>query len=408
MKRVVCLAVVLLFAIVSCKKEPNKVAVTGITLNPTSVKLVIGKSEKLSATVTPADASDKKVVWSTDNTAVATVSDGVVTAVAPGSATITAKSSDGGFTATCAVTVDKILVESVSLSPTSLALTLGEKVVVTATISPSDATDKTISWVVIPNNVVTLSDSGDNLSREFEAVGAGNAVITAYATGGSGVVKAECNVTVTAVPSGAVDLGITMKGSGGTTYTVYWADRNLGATSVEGNGDYYAWGEVATKTDYSWAKYKWSDGAYNKLTKYCPTGKQLYWAGSGSPDGKLVLDIGDDVANKKLGGNWRMPTLKELQALAKCNCAWTTQNGVKGMRVTGSNGNSIFLPAAGFKKNTDSAGAVGTVGYYWSSTLRDDSPEKAWYGLIKESGFSLGSPERCNGYPVRAVYQPAQ
>ncbi len=78
------------------------------------------------------------------------------------------------------------------------------------------------------------------------------------------------------------------------------------------------------------------------------------------------------------------------------------------MRVTGSNGNSIFLPAAGFKKNTDSAGAVGTVGYYWSSTLRDDSPEKAWYGLIKESGFSLGSPERCNGYPVRAVYQPAQ
>ena len=410
MKKVVSLAVMLLFALMSCKKEPDKVAVTGISLSPESVELAHGASTTLSATLTPADASNKKVVWSSDNTAVATVSGGVVKAVALGSATITAKSADGGFTATCAVTVVKIPVEAVSLSPASLALTVGDKVVVTATVTPSDATDKTLSWAVIPNEVVTLSSYGDDQSHEFKAVGAGNAVITVYANGGTGVVKAECNVTVKAassVPSGAVDLGIKMKGSGGTTYALYWADRNLGASSPEGYGDYYAWGEVSPKGDYSWATYKWSNGAYNKLTKYCPTGLSSYWAGSGSPDGKLFLDPEDDAAHAKLGGNWRMPTLNEWQKLMECTGTWTTQNGVKGMLVTGNNGNSIFLPATGFKKDTGSAGGVGIDGYYWTSALRNDSPEKAWDGFIREGTFSRSSPERRNGYPVRPVYQPA-
>ncbi len=305
--------------------------------------------------------------------------------------------------------VSKTPVTAISLSHTDLTLEIGEKVVITATVTPADATDKSITWSAGPIDIIKMSSDGDGSSKEFEALSAGNAGIAVYALDGSGVI-AECNVTVkvkSSVPSGAVDLGITVKGSGGTTYKLYWADRNLGATSPEANGDYYVWGEVEPKTNYNWSTYKWSNGAYNKLTKYCPTGKQSYWAGSGSPDGKLVLDLKDDAAHAKLGGNWRMPTLKEWLALDNCEKEWTTQNGVKGMRITGDNGNSIFLPAAGFKKNTDSAGAVGVCGYYWTSSLRDDTPEKAWYGCIEEGSFSRSSPERCNGYTVRPVYQPA-
>ena len=309
--------------------------------------------------------------------------------------------------------VGKTPVTAISLSPTDLTLEIGEKVVITATVTPADATDKSLSWAAAPNDIIKML-SGEGTSKEFEALSAGNASIAVYALDGSGV-KAECSVTVkakSAVPSGAVDLGITMKGSGGTTYKLYWADSNLGATSPEGNGDYYAWGEVKPKTDYSWATYVWCKGASNKLTKYCPTNFQSYWDGSGSPDGKLVLDLEDDAAHAKLGGNWRMPTLKEWQELGKCEKkVWTTQNGVKGVRITGNNGNSIFLPAAGFRKNDESAGGVGVVGYYWTSSLRyEDQPETAWDGMIKENEkqpLSTGSPERCYGYPVRPVYQPA-
>ena len=305
--------------------------------------------------------------------------------------------------------VGKTPVTAISLSHTDVTLEIGEKVVITATVTPADATDKSITWSAGPNDVIKMSSGGEGSSKEFEALSAGNASIAVYALDGSGV-KAECNVTVkvkSSVTPEAVDLGITVKGSGGTTYKLYWADRNLGATSPEANGDYYAWGEVKPKTDYSWATYVWCSGASNKLTKYCPTNLQSYWAVSGSPDGKLVLDLEDDVAHEKLGGNWRMPTFEEWQELGKCEKkVWTTQNGVKGMLITGNNGNSIFLPAAGFKKN-DSAGGVGVDGNYWTSSLRDDTPEKAWHGWIKDGTFSRNSPERCNGYSVRPVYQPS-
>ena len=401
MKKIVYLIAVLLLALTACKKEPEKapvekpetVSVTGITLTPTSIQLTPGGSQTLTATLTPADASNQGVIWSTDNPAVATVSGGTVQAVSVGSATITATTDDGGFTATCSVTVGAIPVTAVSLSQTSLMLDVGETFILTATLTPSGATDKSIIWVAMPKEVVTVADEGNSFSCEFKAVGEGNAVITAYALGGNGAVKAECNVSVKKViPAGAVDLGL----------GVYWAECNLGASSPEGYGDYYAWGEVKPKDYFTWATYKWSNGPLNRPTKYCPTNMASLWDGEGNPDGKEVLDLEDDAAHVQLGGNWRMPTLEEWLKLAKCEYTWTTQNGVTGMLVTGNNGNSIFLPAAGYKKTT--AGGVGTNGYYWTSTLRDDMPEKAWYGWVKEGTFSRASPERYVGYPVRPVY----
>lgn len=395
MKRILYFAVVLLLALAACKKDPVKVSVTGISLSPTFITLAPGESKMLSATLAPSGASNKSVSWTTDNASVATVSGGEVKAVGIGSATITATSADGGFTATCAVTVSKTPVTAIDLSKTSLTLDINETVTITATLTPSDATDKTISWSVAPKDVVTFVGEGGGLSREFKAVAEGSAVITAYALGGSSLVKAECNVTVKkAIPAGAVDLGL----------KVYWAECNLGASSPEGYGDYYAWGEIEAKTDYSWGSYKWCNGASNKLTKYCPANMKTYWDGVGTPDGKSELDPEDDAAHAVLKGNWHIPTQEEWQELGKCEWTWTTQNGVNGVRVKGKNGNSIFLPASGFRKDSSSPQYVGTVGYYWSSSLRDGVPNMAWNWYLKEGLFSSNNGDRCNGYPVRGVY----
>lgn len=155
----------------------------------------------------------------------------------------------------------------------------------------------------------------------------------------------------------AVDLGLSVK----------WASCNVGANSPEEYGGYYAWGETEEKTYYSWSTYKWCNGSYNNLTKYC-TGSS-----SGTVDNRTTLEPEDDVAHVKWGGNWRMPTRDEQEELCtKCNWAWTTMNGVKGYQVTGPNGNSIFLPAASHRIGTDVDGR-GSYGSYWSATLYENS-----------------------------------
>lgn len=150
-----------------------------------------------------------------------------------------------------------------------------------------------------------------------------------------------------------VDLGLSVK----------WANMNVGATTPEGYGDYFAWGETSPKTTYNWSTYKYCKGSYDTMTKYCSDSRY------GTEDNKTVLDPEDDAAHVNWGGNWRMPTYKELNEL-KTNCiwTWTTQNGVKGYKVTGKNGNSIFVPAAGYRYASD-LNDVGSFGSYWSSLL---------------------------------------
>ena len=129
---------------------------------------------------------------------------------------------------------------------------------------------------------------------------------------------------------------------------IKWATCNIGATKPEEYGGYYAWGETEEKSYYDWDTYKWCNGTYNSLTKYCTD------SGSGRVDNKTVLDPEDDVAHIKWGGSWRMPTRDEIKELNdNCTWQWTTLNGVNGYRVTGPNGNSIFLPAAGYCYGTE-------------------------------------------------------
>ena len=343
------------------------ISVTSVSLSQTTLSLEVGQTATLTATVKPDNATDKTVTWTSSNTSIATVSNGTVTAKAEGTATITAKAGDKS--ATCTVTVKKayVAVTSVTLNKTSLSLTKGSSETLTATVSPSNATDKTVTWTSSNTSIATVSNGFVTAKAE------GTATITASVGGKS----ATCRVTVTQSSSNgpeAVDLGLP---SG-----IKWASYNVGATKPEEYGDYFAWGETAPKSDYSWATYKWCNGSYYTLTRYCPSGKTNDWGGSGSPDNKISLadyDYEDDAARANWGGTWRMPTNAEFEELINnCNSEWTTLNGVKGRKFTSKkNGNSIFMPAAGYRNDTNLSN-VGSGGYYWSSSLNTDYPDYAW------------------------------
>ena len=192
--------------------------------------------------------------------------------------------------------------------------------------------------------------------------------------------------TVTrSTPAGAVDLGL----------SVYWAECNLGASVVEEFGDYYAWGEIETKKEYSWSNYRWCKGTNNTLTKY------NYKSESGVVDNNVQLDLVDDAAHVKLGGAWRMPTYEEWDELRK-NCIWTktVHNDVPGYSVTSNiNGNSIFLPAGGSWEGEYRFGAYSR-GSYWASTLSMDFPHRAW---VYQTYFNTDG--RCIGSTIRPVLE---
>ncbi len=181
----------------------------------------------------------------------------------------------------------------------------------------------------------------------------------------------------------AVDLGLSVK----------WAICNVGATSPEKYGNYYAWGETKTKENYSWDNY--THGTSSDLAKYNAT------------DGKTTLEASDDAAAKNWGGTWRMPTDKEWKELInKCTWTWTdnyNSTGVAGYEVKATNGNSIFLPAAGYCNSSTTPGGVGTNGNYWSSSIDATDLSRASYMYILSGSKNMVGSGRCAGLSVRPV-----
>ena len=171
--------------------EDDDVPVTGVTISgePTE-PLTVGQNHTLSATVQPADASNKRVTWSSSDEEVVTVSSGLLTAVGGGTATITVTTADGGKTDTCEITVTSIPVAGITISETSLSLTEGDQHNLTVTIVPDNASNKDITWTSDNEEVATVNSVGAVL-----AVGAGTANITAATADGP---KASCAVTVAA------------------------------------------------------------------------------------------------------------------------------------------------------------------------------------------------------------------
>lgn len=191
-----CVAAMVITVASCTPKEDPKVEVTGITLNQTSLSLEPGASFTLTATVEPGNATDKTVSWSSSNSSVASVSGGVVNALSKGTATITA--SAGGKTASCTITVatKTVDVTGVSLNKTELSLYEGDTFTLEATVSPSNATDKTVTWSSSNSSVAKVSNG------HVTAVSEGSATITATA----GSKSASCAVTVQKM---AVEVNVT-------------------------------------------------------------------------------------------------------------------------------------------------------------------------------------------------------
>ncbi len=170
-----------------------------------------------------------------------------------------------------------------------------------------------------------------------------------------------------------------------------WAETNIGAATAADDGNYYAWGVTKPTKYYNWGSYKYG-ASYSNLYKYK------------SSDSKTVLDKNDDAAYVNWGDSCRMPTKAEFAELrSRATWTWTSMStssgsSVNGYKVTGSNGNSIFLPASGFR---DDGGLYknGSYGHYWSSSLGTkygyaysltfDSSECNQYDLSRYKGFSV-------------------
>lgn len=185
-----------------------------------------------------------------------------------------------------------------------------------------------------------------------------------------------------------VDLGLSVK----------WATCNVGATSPSDYGRYFPWGETSPRNDSSWETLRYcADDSGDSFTKY---NTQLDY---GSIDNKTRLELSDDAARANWGGKWRMPTSTEWQELvSKCSWSWTNQGGKNGYKVTGKNGNSIFLVAAG-DRYEDQQGFIGSNGYYWSSSLDKERPHNAWFLFFKSDNYYVNNSLRFLGFSVRPV-----
>jgi len=189
-----------------------------------------------------------------------------------------------------------------------------------------------------------------------------------------------------------------------------WATTNVGATKPEDYGLYFAWGETkgyakGESHTFNWSNYKWCNGSASKMTKYSTS--TSYWDSSlgTSPDNKTVLDADDDAATANWGSGWQMPSLaqiKELYNSSYTTTEWTTMNGVNGRKITSkSNGNSIFLPAAGYRSAKNYI--INSGGFYWSREIYLYFCCDAYYLRFSSSSIYQTQGSRCDGRSVRAV-----
>ena len=361
---------------------------SSVTVTPSSLTLNRGESYQLYATVYPTSLNDKRVTWSSDNVAVATVdASGLLTAMGAGTANITATAIAGGVSSSCVVTVFN-LTESVSINHSAVDLVCGESIRLEANVLPEDATNKEITWESDNMSVATVDIEG-----VVKGISPGSAIITVK-TVDSGQ-KATCRVTVISELH-KVDMGL----PSGTL----WGDFNLGAYSPSGLGNAYSWGDISPKNSQTYTD-KWFKGGYIKYNL---------------EDHLEILELEDDAAAAVYGDLWHIPTLYEqLELLNPDYCNWSAEelDGVHGYRVTSRiNGASIFMPDD----------------YYWTSSLNPSTRLNGYYDCsyacelkVSESGGSAvtdnyrieigsdgtvswqpdgGAPFRSVGHRVRPVY----
>lgn len=215
-------------------------------------------------------------------------------------------------------------------------------------------------------------------------------------------VSSYTNVTSSIPDYKYVDLGLSVK----------WATCNLGAYSLIEKGNTFSWGEVMRGKYHNWESYKYSEGNSSYVTKYCDNEV------IGVNDRKTTLELSDDAAYVNWGTDWRIPTEKEfIELINECSWKLDSINNVKGYQVIGKNGNSIFLPFC--ERISHSARTIGytmivTVethvsvegegGYYWTSSVDVNNPQKAWGCCINSNICGMSNIDRYMGLYIRPVY----
>ena len=188
-----------------------------------------------------------------------------------------------------------------------------------------------------------------------------------------------------------------------------WATCNVGANASEDYGDYFAWGEIQPKDTYNWTTYQHCNGSVATLTKYCSNPSYGY---NGFADTLTILLPEDDVAAANWGSDWRMPTEEEWHELYQnTTCTRTTQNNVNGWLFTATNGNSLFLPGAGYRGNSSLYYEDYGYGFYWSSSLDTSNQYTITYAVYFSFGLDncgISSFPRPNGLSVRPVRSAPQ
>lgn len=432
-----CLSLLLILGVVSCSKA--EVAVTSVKVSPSTITLTEGDTETLSCTVSPSDATNKTVHWSSGNASVATVNDGIVTAVAPGETFVSAKTDDGGMESRCKVTVNAkvIPVESVTLDKSSVEIKLGETYKLSATILPENATDKSVSWESSNVSVAEIVDG------EITAVEIGKATITV--TSSNPGITAKCNVEVVPNPEIEYYPGTTLLPI--KVGDIVWAPVNCGYEANEyPYGKLYQWGraqgcgyneyEMAPETEIQALKEaEFKDGLNSKLNDddfnsyFYTTGGDWYaddsskmltkWPVNTSDDGYLAAKVADPCPD-----GWRVSTLEELDKLAGGNGTGTSnlkqltdvvrEDGQRGHYFNGTTKpnklktgsttkyEGVFFPEAGFRH-----GSSGTTmmrdgfAYYWCSTKSSRGSVRALY--FSRSTVFFDTPGRSFGCAVRCV-----
>lgn len=421
-----------LMAVISCEKastEDHKkdVEVTGIILSESSVTISVNEIKTLVATVSPADAADKTVSWSSDQPSIASVddNDGKVRGISEGTAVITATA--GKVCAKCTVTVtEPVLVvtgEATNITWGTASLSFGVNFDLAGKYSTFDAgivigKSQTITFGSDETYVIGRDKDGNpdkSGSYSIEVISLEESTpyyYQAFATFDGqttfGEVRSFETSAINIANDKMVDLGLSVK----------WAGWNVGATRPEEFGDYFSWGEVQPKDSY-WQetyrygiinKYGWDDIIYKYNTD----------SNYGYVDNRNRLMAMDDAAYVNWGSEWRMPTDEEkTELLANTTHTKMEYNGVPGWIFTSKkNGVSIFFPATGVKYQQN-ASFIGEETAFWTSTLRTSDSRMAhiacnWIEgstLLHEAGFEMDptaesyhlSEFRYYGIPVRAV-----
>lgn len=288
--------------------------------------------------------------------------------------------------------------ESVSLNITSATIYVGDQLQLVATVSPANSVRTGVRWTSSGTaSVLGFDQNGLVTCNDYYPYDPEYQVITVTATTYNGK-SASCVLTIKRPPLQAVDLGLP---SGKK-----WANMNVGALDPHRYGGYYAWGEISSnKSNYDWSTYRF--GTEDDRTKY------------NSDDGLRVLELADDAAYRYHGSPWRTPTVAEWRELSNSSYTtwtWVSRYSLNNMDFCGyiitskSNGNSIFLPAAGYKEGTHSYD-VGTVGYYMTANCEYGGVHPHTFCDYFAIGGSYDLSVQSNrtreiGYTVRAIQDP--